>query len=62
MRTGKYWGSAEHRACITAEKKEVLGLVKKMAEEYQLTGSLIAKMVVDDQYTYYKRLLEYKYD
>lgn len=58
MRTGKFWGSAEHRAIIAKEKKEVLELVKELSEKYLLEPSELTKRIIDDQYTYYKRLLD----
>lgn len=61
MRAGRYWGSAEHRALITEEKKEVLALVKTLAEKHLIEPTEQTKRIIDDQYTYYKRLLEYKF-
>ena len=61
MKTGKYWGSAEHRKIIGEEKKEVLQLVKELAEKQLIEPNETRKMIIDDQYAYYKRLLEYQF-
>ena len=61
MRIGKYWGSAEHKALIAEEKKEVLLLVKTMAEKHLIEPTEQTKQIIDDQYAYYKRLLAYKF-
>lgn len=61
MQTGRYWGSAEHRALIAEEKKEVLALVKTLAEKYLIEPNEQTKRIIDDQYAYYKRLVEYKF-
>lgn len=61
MLTGKYWGSAEHRKIVAEEKKEVLHLVKTLTEQQMLEPNETRKIVIDDQYAYYKKLLEYKF-
>jgi len=62
MRSGKFWGSAEHRAIIAKEKKEVLELVKELSEKYLLEPSELTKRIIDEQYAYYKRLLDFKFE
>ena len=62
MRTGKFLGSAEHRAIIAKEKKEVLELVKELSEKYLLEPSELTKRIIDEQYAYYKRLLDFKFE
>lgn len=62
MRTGKFLGSAEHRAIIAKEKKEVLELVKELSEKYLLEPNELTKRIIDEQYAYYKRLLDFKFE
>ncbi len=61
MRTGKYWGSAEHRALITEVKKETLQFVKELTEKQIVEPNDTRKLIIDEQYAFYKRLLDYKF-
>jgi hypothetical protein len=61
MLTGKYWGSAEHRADIAAVQKDTLHFIKEMTEEYLLTRRDTTKQIIDSSYAFYKRLKDYKY-